>query len=150
MNRFIFLLLIFLAACSINKNAVAPEDTAGNTNPVHLEIPIHMVSQDKFSRMQSDPYEVLETVQLNNFIKVVVRYGGGCRDHEFSLIHTGAFKESMPVQLDTRLIHNANGDACRALVMDTIYINTKTLQYANNEVLVLSINDSENQMRVTY
>jgi hypothetical protein len=45
-----------------------------------------------------------------------VQYGGGCRDHAFVLVASSAFAESNPVQAFVELVHDANGDLCKALV----------------------------------
>jgi hypothetical protein len=45
-----------------------------------------------------------------------VRFGGGCADHAFDLYAQTAFMESEPVQTRLALAHQANGDACRALL----------------------------------
>ena len=41
-------------------------------------------------------------------------YGGGCAEHEFTLVAAEAFIESSPVQLAVHLAHDAHGDPCEA------------------------------------
>ena len=58
-----------------------------------------------------------------NKIVLDVRYGGGCKKHEFSIAIGGCF-ESLPVQCQAKLVHNVvNGpDFCEAIVSDTAEI----------------------------
>ena len=53
-----------------------------------------------------------------------VRYGGGCKKHEFSL-KVGGCAESMPVQCRVKLMHNSNGDFCEAIKFETVVISLK-------------------------
>lgn len=50
---------------------------------------------------------------------ITVSYGGGCEDHEFTLVASDAFAESYPVQLEVSLAHEANEDRCRAYLTET-------------------------------
>lgn len=58
-----------------------------------------------------------------NFITANVRYGGGCRDHEFKAYWNGSWQKSNPPGIDITLRHNANGDSCRALFNRLVQIN---------------------------
>lgn len=59
-------------------------------------------------------------------ILVDVRYGGGCKKHEFSL-KLGACLESYPVQCSADLIETIEGgfDACESIRMETAVISLK-------------------------
>jgi hypothetical protein len=63
-----------------------------------------------------DPAEIVDSRITRDTLHLTVRFGGGCRQHEFSLFRFGGFRESFPVQTDIRLMHDANGDMCRALL----------------------------------
>ena len=45
--------------------------------------------------------------------------GGGCEDHQLTLVVSETFLESFPVQLHTSLAHNANGDPCQAWLTES-------------------------------
>lgn len=54
-------------------------------------------------------------------LHMIVRSGGGCRNHGYSLTMTpSAFMESYPVQANVYLRHDANDDPCDAIVSDTV------------------------------
>lgn len=57
-----------------------------------------------------------------------VSYSGGCESHDFTLITSGVFLESNPVQLQTVLAHNANGDSCERWVTETYHFNVSALK----------------------
>ena len=74
-----------------------------------------------------------------------VSYGGGCETHEFTLVTSGMFAESWPIQLAARVAHNANSDPCAAYLtnsynFDLIPIKTlyqDTYQATGSIVLLL-------------
>lgn len=63
-----------------------------------------------------DPAEILQARIEGDVLLLEVRYGGGCETHDFALLHSGVFMESLPVQTVLTLAHDAHGDPCRALV----------------------------------
>lgn len=68
----------------------------------------------------ADPFTIDETTLDEGELEVVVRYGGGCEPHEFELFWTGEFIKTDPPQANLALFHNANGDACEALAIETL------------------------------
>jgi hypothetical protein len=52
-------------------------------------------------------------------IVLTVYYGGGCKEHDFSLKTQGC-RETMPVQCTVELLENAHGDRCRAWIKKTL------------------------------
>lgn len=59
-------------------------------------------------------------------ILVDVRYGGGCKEHDFSL-KLGACMESYPVQCSAELVETIEGgfDMCEALIHETVVFPLK-------------------------
>ncbi len=47
---------------------------------------------------------------------VEVEHGGGCAEHEYALYWNGACGESYPLSCGVRLVHDAHGDMCRAML----------------------------------
>ena len=151
MNKIALLLLcmlVGLAACKSKKEVATTtyeqesempekpmktEDTENNMTKVS-------VIQDETAdlSLKTDAFQLVKMEQKNDSLLVEVRYGGGCREHAFQLVHIGAYKESMPPQLDVALRHNANDDRCRALVTETLVIPLKALQYPGAQKLVLN------------
>jgi len=72
---------------------------------------------DGATPLPPDPYTVDRAAVRNDSLLVTVRYGGGCRTHEFTLQLFKTFRESYPVQSDALIAHRANGDHCKALLV---------------------------------
>ena len=73
---------------------------------------------DATDKWGTDAFELNEAAITGDTLAVVVSYGGGCRDHQFTLVASGAFMESDPVQLNVALAHKANEDPCERWVTE--------------------------------
>ena len=71
-----------------------------------------VVSQ--FNIWGHDDYVVNSAALDGDRLSIEVSYGGGCREHTFTLVVSETFLESDPVQLPAVLAHDANGDPCEA------------------------------------
>lgn len=49
-------------------------------------------------------------------VSVSVRYGGGCKKHDFKLEMVQGCRESYPVQCDYQIVDLTTGDYCEAIV----------------------------------
>ena len=67
-----------------------------------------------------DRYVVNSAAIDGDRLTISVSYGGGCRNHVFTLVISKSFMESDPVQLQAVLAHNANGDPCEAYPTESI------------------------------
>jgi hypothetical protein len=65
-------------------------------------------------------------------------YGGGCRDHIFSLIGENVFMESNPVRTNVVLSHDANDDPCEAWLTEELYFDLSPLKEAYQEAYSMS------------
>ena len=70
--------------------------------------------------LYTDPLIIKEIGLGGNILYLKVEYGGGCRDHDFELYGMSSFLESDPPQASVYLSHNANGDACDALIISEL------------------------------
>ena len=90
---------------------------------------IHVLLPDEtFEDFPFDPLTILAAGIEGDTIELSVRYGGGCEDHDFTLLAGRAFMESFPLQADVRLSHNANGDLCRALIFKDLQFDLEPLK----------------------
>jgi hypothetical protein len=71
---------------------------------------------------------------VGNTLCLTVQYSGGCRDHEFELYGMNAFLESYPPQAPIYLSHDANGDACEALITTELEFDLTPLRNAYQRV----------------
>lgn len=90
----------------------------------------------------SDPVSAIKNVKFitgigGHFITADLTYGGGCKEHEFQAVWDGSWMESMPPQMTIRLLHDAKGDRCKAIVNDTVQINIGDLVKAEPNFLAM-------------
>ena len=59
-----------------------------------------------------------------------IRFGGGCTTHEFLLVGNNVRLKSDPPQTNVVLAHDANGDACEALLSRSLRADVSPLRDA--------------------
>jgi hypothetical protein len=97
--------------------------------------------------LAADKAQITSAVVAKDLLTLVVRYGGGCAQHEFKLFGSKRLLESYPPQADIILSHNANGDACKALIIDSLRFSLATLRefyqvsYGSRGTLLLRIHE---------
>jgi hypothetical protein len=101
--------------------SVAAPNAAGEAIQVLLEKVDHIPDQPDDQASISDVKFVSGIA--GHFITANVRYGGGCREHQFKAYWTGSWSKSNPPGIDITLRHNANGDTCMALFNRLLQIN---------------------------
>ncbi len=111
------------------------------------EIPRLSVTKEDF---QKDAYTFGDISIEEDIIKIDVSYSGGCEKHDFDLIWSGDFMESLPVQVSIYLSHDSKGDACEALIMKTLQFDLTPLKesyqntYEETGNVVINFYDSDN------
>jgi hypothetical protein len=81
----------------------------------------------------SDPLTVESASLIGGSIGFEVTHGGGCGQHDYALCYGPAFLESQPVQVGLRLIHDAHGDPCDALLSARLRFDLAPLAAAYDE-----------------
>jgi len=76
----------------------------------------------------NDTYELNSAEITDDTLRISVSYGGGCEEHEFTLIASNAFMESDPVQLNISIVHNANLDPCERWVSESYHFDLTPLK----------------------
>lgn len=116
---------------------------------------------------ENDDYNLAAAGIKGDYLEVIVNYGGGCEEHEFTLFAEEGIMKSLPPQQNVYLVHENNGDMCEAGVNEKIIFDLKPLKkqfevcpacvdcgepctYSTNE-LVLNVYDSEGKNKeLTY
>lgn len=62
----------------------------------------------------TDAVDILDATVQGDALVVDVGYSGGCETHYLGACWNGSFLESNPVQIQTFIAHEANGDTCEA------------------------------------
>jgi hypothetical protein len=63
-----------------------------------------------------DPLSVTELAIEGDTLNVSVSHGGGCEEHRYGLCYEDSWAESDPIQVGFRVLHDADGDSCDALL----------------------------------
>ena len=98
----------------------------------------------------ADDFDIVSSEMVDDCLKLVVSYSGGCEIHEFLL-----YAEPLPafdeIQGMLSLAHYGHGDLCKALVRDTVSFDLTSLQNrsANHSRLSLSTSGTK-EMAVIY
>jgi hypothetical protein len=75
-----------------------------------------------------DPYWLDGIEVSGNMLYIAVRYGGGCKPHDFELFMSpAAFMESDPVQANLYLRHDSNGDMCEAIISEPLAFDVSAI-----------------------
>jgi len=109
---------VFLTALTVLLACGGDSPVATGEFSPHSFVPVYTETQlvDGVTAAAPDPYTIESASVKNDTLRVAVRYGGGCRMHEFRLLLFKSFRESYPVQSDALLSHEANGDGCKSLL----------------------------------
>ena len=109
--------------------------------------------------IQLDPFDLEDIGIAGDNITLDITYSGGCKEHGFSLyMSPAAFLESYPVQANLYLRHNGNGDACEALVNESVPFNLRPIAelyktaYREYDEITLNVYEykSNNKMSARY
>lgn len=133
------LTMMSFVSCKKNKEvaAVPVKDFPSIENILPLQLPAEI----NFKGI-SDNFEIIETHQDGGFLIVKVAYSGGCNEHFFEASWDERYMKSMPPQVNVRLTHVNNDDACRARIEKEIAIDLRKLflNTPSNVVLILNGN----------
>ncbi len=86
---------------------------------------------------KNDMFFVTNAFIWEDVLHVSVQYGGGCSKHDFQLVWDGTELESFPPQIPLFLIHNNNGDVCKAIVREELQF-VLSEHITSNAELILS------------
>ena len=123
-----FIVLATVAAIACTQSPTVEEPALAQTALVNATPQV--VITDRPELLQTgDRYEIVGEPRIDgDDLLVTVRYGGGCARHDFVLTTSAVFAESEPVQTGLTLLHDANGDSCRALVTTDLRFDLTPLE----------------------
>ncbi len=119
------------SSCSGEQEAVASPDPAGTSWP-------------------QTPFEVVSAAVEDDVLQTVVRYGGGCGEHAFTLEADGPLMKSLPPKQPLRWVHRSPGDPCRALILDTLTSDLTAFRGSPHGTTVLVLSGWEGSLIYTY
>jgi hypothetical protein len=107
--RFIYYILLFVSLICI----FSCEKTSNTLNTCP-----DLINNISLSDYPTDIYSVNEVRVEGEELLINVTYGGGCEDHDFSLIKPPLFCGTPPISLIMYLSHDSHNDACFAIVTE--------------------------------
>lgn len=76
--------------------------------------------------LRRDGFALKKIVIFADTLVLDITHGGGCKEHEYALFMSpSVFGESYPVQANLYLQHQADGDACKALLQPKLCFNLR-------------------------
>lgn len=121
-----------------------------NENPIYSKAPKQAFLGDN---SQVTTPTTINDVKLNgNTLMMSISYTGGCAKHTFNLIGSEMISKSLPPIRSINLIHNANDEACKREMFDTLYFDITNLAYKKElgSVIKLNLNGWKEQLVYTY
>ncbi len=105
------------------------------------------------SALPSDPCNILGGEITGDCLKIRVSYGGGCKEHGFTLYY-----EHLPIlsQYSGSLLlsHNANGDLCKALITEDLYFDLSSVRDTSMTMVRLmlrsNVADTDDYLLIDY
>lgn len=93
------------------------------------------------SSYETAPRDIVTFNQISlnkDRLTIDLSYGGGCREHIFSLIGSNVFMESNPVRTNVVLSHDANDDPCEVWLKEELYFDLSPLKESYQEAYLVS------------
>ncbi len=112
---------------SLGKSNVNYFKNCSIVQPVTSAKPVVVLTPEIKVDMHTDDVAVESLTVQGNTLIMKLSYGGGCKTHEFNLYASSSIGESYPPVIFLTLSHNANGDACKALLSETVYFDLSNL-----------------------
>lgn len=135
------MLVLAMGSCKVKTNM---ENTNANVPAILIGTAHTPAFNDAFS---------IESAWIDkDVLHCVVSYSGGCSKHEFALHSNGMYMKSMPPQLNVRLHHQSNGDACRELITDSLSFQINEARYPGNKYgkVILRLESWEGSLEYLY
>lgn len=98
-----------------------------------------ILTPDKEPHDWKDVFTIKNVSLINSLLQIEVSYSGGCNPHEFVLYSDNKLAESNPPTLKFTLLHNANGDACKAEMTENLVFNIKPAEIFHPDSVPLNI-----------
>ena len=121
--------LLALAACASSKSGT---DTSEDAPP------------------ESAPFTVLEASMDGDSLRTVLQFGGGFREHAFSLEAVGAATKSLPRQQSIRILHDADGDMGKALLTERHAFDLRLFRDPSQSSLILRLEGWNEGLKYNY
>jgi hypothetical protein len=140
----IFSIALLIFSCKSHKNA--KNSTIETNSETMLKATIGDIETP------SDLIQITGVTISGNIMSIDVNYSGGCEEHNFQLIGSVNISKSLPPIRSVKLVHNANGDACRKLEERTLVFDISDLTYKQEagSVIYLTLDGWKDRIEYTF
>lgn len=108
-------------------------------------------------RFGNDDFALNSASITEDSLEISVSYSGGCKEHKFTLISSGEFLESFPVQLQVSVVHDGMGDSCEAYPTEDYHFDLTAIKTMYQEAyrvdtgtIVLRLKDYPQELNYTF
>ena len=115
-------LLTAFACCKNSKSMSKKSEAKKEIIPVTM-------SNDFAKPENNDQFNIKSMTLDGDIATLYVNYQGGCKEHTFTAHFNGMYLKSLPPQATVFINHISNGDECRQVVDDTLYVDLTTVRY---------------------
>ena len=144
--KFILILICssLFVACKCHKKIVEQNNMNNEETLLIGKVEMHSDS--------SDVIKIEDAKIVGNKLEIKVSYGGGCENHSFELIGSPNISKSLPPIRSIQLIHRANKDACKALIIKEMAFDISAFTYKkeSGNTIYLQLGGWDEKLLYTY
>lgn len=157
-KTFLFLIPVVLlfVQCKQKKNTSVTDETTSATNvsnETKKESELRIINTDinYVWPGSTDHFDILKSEIHGDSLIIQVQYGGGCKEHVFTMNTNMHWMKSMPPKLNLYLEHESNDDNCRAMLTEELVFDLTNCRYTPGKSVVLILNgDREHIIEYKY
>ena len=128
----ISLIAIALISCKTTEKSASTEPKSKTENLASAVKPV-VVEANRKPVGELD-FTVLKWSIRQDTLIAIVRYSGGCKEHDFNAYFSGAWLKSLPAQAVIELEHiDLENDPCRSMVKDTLKFDLTPVRYPDGK-----------------
>jgi len=148
MNKLISLILLsyticFLISCKKQVEIQAADETK-----------FIVMNYLDYLQNKGDPVSIVQVNIMDDFLKINLRYSGGCKEHFVELVLIQTLSKTAELSTPTFAIrHNSNNDACKALITKEYTFDISGLREQGKrktDFILISVNSSGEITNATY
>lgn len=151
MRCLLLLPLFLLVGCSTRRATSAADETTKTEVPGETDIfEAFKKAQREESGIESDPFTLLGARVEGDSLLVRLQFGGGFREHRFSLFPVGPATKSLPRQQPLLMMHDSRDDMGRALITEDRSFDLKPFRDPLHHVVMIRLDGWPDLLDYTY
>lgn len=122
MKHFWTIGLLFLTMACGKEEFPLPANQSTQNNDHSISLSINSSIDLQIDQLESDPFKIVSATPYDEGFSIIVQYGGGCTDHDFTIFWNQLIAESFPPQATLTMTHDDHDDPCDAIVRDSLFV----------------------------